>query len=564
MSHNCFLPFTPASHAQPLRRGGFVAACLLTLAAFSPAQALDSVMENLTFENGEKGTAKFARVEITGTNLTQEEVTKLFASATPQAEREALFARLDADNITLQGISFTKKDGAITISNAQLAKIKAGKIAVAGLEGAEANFTDDTGGKNGLKIGKMAVDGADISSLFSGNAGNFALQRFAMQDMVLSVPDKDTPATALGGNTITLKLASLAMDSKFDGSIPLQASGSLKDFAIVPPPASMLAQQLAFAGYDKLVLGFEYSASYDPAARALALEDMTISGAGAGALKLKFRMGGVDKAIFTGSQEERASAMMQVSLGAIILHYADAGLVNKSFGLAAHEQKRKPEDVKAEATAMIRQFVPVMLGGAPNALQVADTLVKFVETPSSLGVTLLPKGGAVPIIELAQLGEPMAVLGRVALDVQSGAEVATLPPLPPPAPAPQSPAQAPKASSPQSWASAPSNAAPSATKSLTGFEAWAKLVGNTVVGKNPDGDPLYEYYLSNGSVKQWFDGKVTTGKWNLKGKNICFKFPDDDDETCYGLQVSDNIVIFIDESGTKTRYELFPGNAKKL
>lgn len=573
MIHGCTSPITPAFHAQPLRRCSLMAAWLLTFVAFSPAQALDTVMENLTFETADKGTAKFARVEVFGTNLTQEEVTKLFANATPQAERDGLFARLDADKITLQGISLAQKEATLSISAAQLANIKAGKVAVAGFEGAEANFTDETGGKGTFKAGKLAVDGADISALFSANAGNFALKRFAVQDVVLTVPDKDTPPTAVGGNMLSLKLASLSLDSQFEGSVPLKVSGSLKDFLIVPPPASTLAQQLSFAGYDKLVLGFDYAANYDPATRALALEDMTISGAGAGALKLRFRMGGVDKAIFTGTQEERANAMMQASLGAVILHYVDAGLVNKSIGLAAHEQKKKPEDVKAEAAATIRQIVPVMLGGAPNALQVADTIVKFIEAPTSLGIIFLPKGGAVPVIELVQLGEPIAVLERVALDVQSGGEVVTLPPLPAVLPAPALPPAtvAPQASAPssqtggaQKLASPPSPAQGGAAKSLTGLEAWSKLVGNTVVGENPDGDPLYEYYLSNGSVKQWFDDKVITGKWNLKGKTVCFKFPDDDDESCYGLQVNDNVVFFTDESGTKTRYEIFPGNAKKL
>ncbi len=46
------------------------------------------------------------------------------------------------------------------------------------------------------------------------------------------------------------------------------------------------------------------------------------------------------------------------------------------------------------------------------------------------------------------------------------------------------------------------------------------MLGNSISGKDEDGNPLTEYYLSDGTVKQLVDDETATGKWVIKGEKV--------------------------------------------
>ena len=52
--------------------------------------------------------------------------------------------------------------------------------------------------------------------------------------------------------------------------------------------------------------------------------------------------------------------------------------------------------------------------------------------------------------------------------------------------------------------------------------------------------------------------------WAVRGKQVCFEYPDDDDESCYEIVVDGNVATFTDEDGSGRRYEILKGNPKKL
>jgi hypothetical protein len=99
---------------------------------------------------------------------------------------------------------------------------------------------------------------------------------------------------------------------------------------------------------------------------------------------------------------------------------------------------------------------------------------------------------------------------------------------------------------------------------LTGLAAWSAVVGNTITGKDSDGLSLSEFYGPDGTVKQLDDDETATGKWVVRGENVCFKFPREKEENCYKVEVIGDIVTFIDEDGDGKRYTILSGNAKKL
>src|SRR4051812_1177329 len=78
---------------------------------------------------------------------------------------------------------------------------------------------------------------------------------------------------------------------------------------------------------------------------------------------------------------------------------------------------------------------------------------------------------------------------------------------------------------------------------LTGFNAWSKVVGNTVQA-TVDGKKMEEYYDSAGVVKHLEGGsKISTGKWVLEGANVCFTYPGDE-KACYVIEVDGDIATF--------------------
>jgi hypothetical protein len=125
------------------------------------------------------------------------------------------------------------------------------------------------------------------------------------------------------------------------------------------------------------------------------------------------------------------------------------------------------------------------------------------------------------------------------------------------------PAAAPAPATPPAAAPRPQAGAP-ATRKLTGLEAINALVGNTISGKNSDGDPFFQYYLRNGSVKELDDDEKDEGTWVARGQEICVEMDHDDEETCYAIEVAGNAAKFTSEDGTVFRYTILQGNPKRL
>ncbi|MDB5593630.1 MAG: hypothetical protein JWM36_591 [Hyphomicrobiales bacterium] len=516
-----------------------------TCGMISPASALDTVLENVTVKDSSTAVLLLGRVEVTGANLTQEELTKLFAEGTPGDERRALAAKLKADKLAIPSAVLTNKGSKITISKIFATNIANGKVEHAGLSGIDGANTDDTGGVGTIKSGPIVLDGSNLSSLLGAPSGTLSFTHLGLEDLAITSPDKDTPATAVGGNMFNVKVGTLSVDSQFDGNVLLKSAIGLKKLSIQAPPSSQTGQQFAAAGYDKLDLGLDYASTYDPATRVLSLEGLTISGAGAGSLQLKARLGGIDKSLMSGAAMDNLASLMTGNVVSADVGYVDSGLVEKSVGYFATQQQKSPAALRAETAAMARQLIPMLLGGAPNALSIAETVAAFVTAPTTLTVAMKPKTGSVGFLELMQIDSPSSFLEKIDVDVRAAGVAAAPAALAAPA-------------------AAPAGKAAPAARTLKGLEAWAALTGNTIGGKDTDGQPLFEYYTKDGKVMQLDDDETATGTWTIEAGKVCFEFPDDDEATCYGVTVDGNTATFIDDDGKGKRYEILPGNPKKL
>ncbi len=542
-------------HSPRLTPMSTALALMWSVGCMTPAFALETiVLENVVMQNAGKPAATVKRIEFADTNLTKEEVQKLFAVDGSKEEKTALMAKLVASKISIPDVVIADDKGKFTINGIQAVNVNAGKVGQFGLAGFEGDVPGDNG-RVSMKSGPLTVDGAGFAGLLNavqtGDMSNASSHfgKFSWQGFEMAAPDKDTPADAPGGNLVKLKFGSITGEGTADGDVPLKTTAALKDMTIELPPSSDAGRGLTAAGYSTLTLGFTFSSTYNPTAQTVAIEDLTFTGKDVGSIGLKLGLGGIAKSIFTsGNKDERLMALLGGSISGLEVKFADGGAAAKVLAFAAAQQGKTPDALKAETSAMAAQLIPMMLGGHPSAPKIAEQVSAFINNPKGLTVSAKPKSGSLPFMQAMSLMEPKAFLDAV--DVTVAADGAAVTPAVSAAPAVRAPA-----------AAAP---APAAVGRLTGAAAWNSLIGNSISGKSEEGDPLTEFYLANGTVKQLIDDEISTGKWALRGQEICFEYPEDDDETCYKLVIDGNVATFTDEDGAGRRYTVEKGNPKKL
>ncbi len=401
---------------------------LVLILASSPALALDTVLENVSIDNGDKSTVLMKRVEVTGTNLTQDELKKLFSGATSKDERKQLAARLQAARIAIPEITVTGtekgKEGKVTAVGFQADNIDKGRAGHLTLASFSGDVAAEDNGRATLKSGPIALDGADMTGFLASDAaaatpGMTPFTHFSWQGFEIAVPDKSSTASQ---GVYAIKMDSLVVDGTYDGKVPLHTSGKLNSLTIVPPAGSDAAQGLGAAGYDKLDLGLTFAGTYNPAAQTYTVEDYTITGVNAGALGLKGQFGAIDKAAFTGQKDEKINALMKGSIANLELKFANAGLFEKAATLYGKQQGKTLAQVQQEWSMMAAQFVPMMLGGDPNAPKIGAALASFVNNPKVLTVTAKAKTGNVAFSDLMAIKSPPMLLQKVDLNAVATAK----------------------------------------------------------------------------------------------------------------------------------------------
>lgn len=542
-----------ASRPAALLRAAVLAFGGLAFAA--PAYALDTSLDNVTIDLGDKGKIELKHIEFTDTNLTQEEVGKLFSAGLSLADRTALIAKLKATKISIPEVVFTDKDGKFTLKDLVATNVDSGKVEHAGIASIDGA---GQGGEQGatLKCGAIAMDGAQFASLLATPArGSFLFTHFSVTGVELAVADKATPATAPGGNLYKMSLASLVADETYANDVPLTSKMTISGLNVEVPPGSEAGKQLAAFGYSKFEMGLTYLTTYDPAKGTFSFDDDTLTIAGVGVLSLKGQLGAVDPAAFAGTEAEKMGALAKANVSSVEINFTNSGIVEKGLAFAAQQQGTTPDALKAQVAAMAMQMVPAMLQGVPNAPKIGEALSAFVNAPTSLTISAKAKSGAIAFTEIAGLDNPMALLAKLDLDVRSGAPGTT----PAPAPAPGQVATAPQP------APTPAPVPPmTTTQRLNGVAAWNALVGNTLSGKDSDGDALVLYFLKDGTVKQLAGDETSSGKWVLKGDQVCFTFPDDDEESCYKVVLEGKVATLTDSDDEALTFELQAGNPQKF
>ncbi|WP_139267535.1 MULTISPECIES: hypothetical protein [unclassified Beijerinckia] len=516
-----------------------------------PALAQQNVvLENHTYDDGSKGSIAFRRIEFTDTNLSRDDVAKLFSATTSREDMAAIARRLKAARIAIPSVVLTGPEARMTLADFVATDVDAdaGKVKQLAIGTFDVSFLDKPTGALRFKSGPLQLDGANIVGLLQAirdkdlQKGMAQFTHFSVRDVEGEGPDKDTPADAIGGNLTKVKIAVVSADATFNGGLPLRLAAKADNVVVEVPPSSDGAIKLKEMGIDRLDLSFGFAGIYDPTKQTYGLDDLTVAGAGLGAVTMKGRFTGVEPGAFSSLQSDRILALLGAGVAAIDMRFTNGGIAEKVLQEAARQQNQSVAALKGDL-AKAASVLPLLLGGNANGLKIADALARFVDDPKQLAVSMTAKSGSLGFIDLLSIRDPASLFAVADVQVAANqvADNAT-----PPAASP--------------------GAAAAPDQPLSGPTAWQKLIGNSISGKDEDGNPLTEYYLADGTVKQLVDDATATGKWVIKGDKVCFTFPDDeeDEEACYNVTVDGTIATFTDDEGSGRRYEILPGNPKRL
>lgn len=415
-------------------RRAFVRSALYCLTAssalaLSPAMALDHVLENVTIKGaGDGPEISIPRLEIADTNLTRAEIDRLLSGEALASETNALAAKLQAKRISIpQMILIGRGDekGSIVIRDQLVVNIDKGRFERASISSVEGKFNINGAGDGALASGPIALENGDFSRLLeaarTGDVldGVAKLGAFSWTGFQLLIPDKDVPRTAIGGNQYMIGLSSLKGSTTYAGDVPLKTLGVMEGLTFVAPQASEAGRTLATFGYDKLDIGVTFEGIYDPAKMSYGLNDYTLSGVGVGALRFTGAFGGLEPKAFTGIGDERLTALSRGDVSALTMNYVDRGLFNKALNYYASTVGKNTESVRTEWAMLVTGLLPMLMGGDPASLKIAENLGAFVRDPKSLNVSLKAKGAPVRFSDAPALADPAAFLDKVELNVSA-------------------------------------------------------------------------------------------------------------------------------------------------
>ena len=387
------------------------------------ALAADITIENLNVSKPDgKSTAIIKKIVATNTNISKDELTKLFMPDTSKEDRLAITSKMKADLLSIPSIEVTRKDqeGKITLSGIAVTKIDAGKFAKASLEGLNGGGETKKGeGNFTIKSGPLVLENGDVSHALNAvkngdiTDGTWRVGKVSWSNFEIVVPEKK------GGDIHyhTFKVGSVSGTAKYEGNIPVDSTVAFNDMVFIPGPNSQAGQGMAAFGYKQVNVGLTMTGVYDVKAKNYKLTDFTIKGKDAAVLSIAGVFGNIDPAAFTGDKRQRMMAMMGGDVDDLKIKVVNNGLLDKALVFFARMKGAQPDAIKQQWAGMAGQMLPMVLGGDSSALQSAAAVSEFIKSPKNLEINASGKAGPVHFMSFAGMKNPMQLFSKVKVEV---------------------------------------------------------------------------------------------------------------------------------------------------
>lgn len=295
--------------------------------------------------------------------------------------------------------------------------------------------------------GDWAIDGLDaVTPMGPFRVGRFALQSFDIANLLRISAQFSNPAqppppqqmlgllAAIGGievkgvvapfkdgkRTVTVDAINLNW-GQFVGSIPTKAHLDVKGTSPVDT-TSPTQQALVIAGIDTLAVGADLSAAWNESSGTFVLDVPTLEVGSL--LKASFRgsLAQVTRDAFSLDPQKTAVAASQIEAGTLELTLHDLGAVDLLIAQYARMKNLSREEARSAIADEIRAGGEKATQANPQAPELIEALIRFVQTPhQTLLVKLTPLGKvhALHLVELLQI-EPTLPLAQLRIQASTG------------------------------------------------------------------------------------------------------------------------------------------------
>jgi len=392
----------------------------------APAFAADVILDNLTSRE-DRGLTRIARLEVINSNLTAEEVRRLIEGTGEKQPLFELMARFTADRMSINGLTFSGDDGTMIFAPVTIMGIDQGRVARMTMDGVDMDLrTADGKGTSQLKIRALDIERADFAALLKAvmtgrpEEIDFRAEKFVWAGFDWSGPDEKVSANAPGGNKMRLSLAGVNAATQYDGAMPVRSVAEVNGLSIELPPTSEGGQAIADMGYKKLEFSLAGQMRYDPAKRDLIIENYALTGVNVGRLMLSGTFGNIDPSLLSGGvPEQKLAALMLANISQIDIRFVNEGAVENGFAYAASQQGKSAPALRSEASMIVGQMLPMLLGGDPAALPLARSAQDFLRESKNFTLSLKSRGAPVPVARLSSISDPSTFFALVDVQLKS-------------------------------------------------------------------------------------------------------------------------------------------------
>lgn len=324
--------------------------------------------------------------------------------------------RFDMERFEIAGVSGQSEEGRpFRMERFVFSGLSQGRLASVAVSGVSASSREG----QDTTIGQITVEGIDASALLALGK-DYAAGRVPPGQ---TMPPRAFPHVArILFENIDVKQSGsnqqLAKVGRFEveggprvGLMPSRLRARLVGFEAPLTNARQRAQLAPLGLTESISLGAELEIDYVEGAKELRMRTFNVEVDDVGSLNLVMTVGGLDRAQIEALPGSAAVLGLSAKAGAITLTYSeDGGVANFISHLAGQTGMSEDdfkEQIKTQAGAMIGQFIQ----DRAVAEQITEAFGEFLDDPSSLAVTLTPKGD-IPLAALAVAlrGSPFAAM----------------------------------------------------------------------------------------------------------------------------------------------------------
>jgi len=240
---------------------------------------------------------------------------------------------------------------------------------------------------------------------------------FTMNGLEASIPpEPGSPAIEA-----TLGRLLIVADEPFTG-LPTNMRFALDNLLIDLPPGTGedSVEQLRALGYERLDISTNIAAHWNETAREVVVSDISFTGEDMGSISLRGVIGNIGEEAFSGDETTRLMAMMGATSKNAQLMIEDRGIAERLLAMQAAMMGTDPAAARQQLGALTQLMLPEMLGGTPEARQLANELSRFVQDPGELEISIVSRRpDGVPLLEITTAPAPAAVLEQFDVTIEA-------------------------------------------------------------------------------------------------------------------------------------------------